>query len=85
MSPPTEPDKNRDQRLQSPLPRPTGRNENAGGGADADAESYAAPDADADRNAPAQSAAPDQDNPQITKPPLGIKQIEDLEDDAMGG
>ena len=84
MSLPTEPDKNRDQRLESPLPRPTGRNANAGGGADADAESHAAPDADADRNAPTPPAAPDLDDPQIAKP-LGIKQIEDLEDDAKGG
>ena len=70
---------------KSPLPRPTGRNANAGGGADADVEKHAAPDVGADRDAPAPPAAPDQGIPQIKKPPLGIKQIEDLEDDAKGG
>ena len=75
MSPPTE---------KSPLPRPTGRNENAGGGADADVEKYATPDADADREAPTQPAS-DQGGTQARKPPLGIKQIEDLEEDAKGG
>ena len=76
MSPPTE---------KSPLPRPTGRNANAGGGADADVEKYAAPDVGVDRDASAQSGAPDQGEAPIKKPPLGIKQIEDLEDDAKGG
>jgi hypothetical protein len=70
---------------KSPLPRPTGRNSNSGGGADADVEGFATPDVGADREAPTSSTPPDQDKPQIKKPSLGIKQIEDLEDDAKGG
>ena len=70
---------------RSPLPRPSGRNGNAGGGADGDVDGYAAPDAGVDRDAPAAPEKPDQGQPQIKKPPLGIKQIEDLEDDAKGG
>jgi hypothetical protein len=85
MSPPTEADENGEEKLKSPLPRPTGRNANAGGGADGDVERYAVPDAGGDRDAPASPAAPDQDKPQTKKPPLEIKEIEDLEDDAMGG
>ena len=68
---------------KSPLPRPTGRNDNAGGGADADVENFAEPEVGTDRDAPA--APPEQGKPQIKKPPLEIKQIEDLEDDAKGG
>jgi len=85
MRPPTQVDDNGDEKLKSPLPRPTGRNANAGGGADADVERYAAPDVGADHDAPALPTAPDQGDPQSEKPQLGIKQIEDLEDDAMGG
>jgi hypothetical protein len=70
---------------QSPLPRPTGRNANAGGGADADVEDFAEPDADADRDAPTPQVAPGEGDPRTDKPPLEIKQIEDLEDDAKGG
>jgi hypothetical protein len=70
---------------KSPLPRPTGRNANAGGGADANVEEYAAPDADDDRHAPAPPASAKPDTQQTKSPPLGIKQIEDLEDDALGG
>jgi hypothetical protein len=83
MSPPTEADEKGNEALKSPLPRPTGRNANAGGGADADVERYAAPDADADRDAPVAPA--DQGEEKIKKPPLEIKQIEDIKDDAMGG
>jgi hypothetical protein len=70
---------------KSPLPRPTGRNANAGGGAGADVENYAQPDAEVDRDAPAQPEEPGEGNPEIKDPPLEIKQIEDLEDDAKGG
>jgi hypothetical protein len=85
MSPPTEAKENADERLKSPLPRPMGRNDNAGGGADANVEDYAAPDADADRQAPAPPEASNPDAPKTKTPPLGIKQIEDLEEDAKGG
>jgi hypothetical protein len=85
MNPPTPADQKANETPQSPLPRPTGRNANAGGGADADVEAYAVPDADADRDAPASSSAINPDAPKTNRPPLGIKQIEDLEDDAMGG
>jgi hypothetical protein len=85
MSPSTDADEKGNETQKSPLPRPTGRNANAGGGADADVEKYAEPDAGGDRDAPAQPAAPDRGEPQIKKPPLEIKQIEDLEDDAKGG
>jgi hypothetical protein len=84
MNSPTDDDQN-EGALKSPLPRPSGRNANAGGGADADVEKYARPDVSADRDAAAEPAAPDEGEPQTKKPPLGIKQIEDLEDDAMGG
>jgi hypothetical protein len=60
---------------KSPLPRPTGRNANAGGGADADS----------DRDAPPPEQAPGEGDPRTQKPPLKIKEIEDLEDDAKGG
>jgi len=85
MSPPTEADEKGTDKLKSPLPRPTGRNANAGGGADADVEKFAAPDAGADRDAPVAPSEDEHDKPQVKKPPLAIKQIEDLEDDAMGG
>lgn len=69
----------------SPLPRPAGRNGNAGGGADGDVERYAKPDVSADREGPAgEAGAPEASQPSKT-PALEIKQIEDLEDDAMGG
>lgn len=84
MRSPTDADENGDQGLKSPLPRPAGRQENAGGGADADVERYAEPDVGADREVPAH-ALPGERGEQDRKPPLGIKQIEDLEDDALGG
>lgn len=58
---------------------------NSGGGADADVEKYARPDVSADRDVAAQFAAPGEANPPIKRPALEIKQIEDMEDDAMGG
>jgi hypothetical protein len=86
MSSPNDADQRGDQALKSPLPRPTGRNGNAGGGADADVERYAEPDVGADREAPAQEAeGRSEGDGHVNKPALGIKQIEDLEDDAMGG
>lgn len=85
MRPPTEADEPGDETLRSPLPRPTGRNANAGGGADADVERHAVPDSGADREAPGPAGEADQGEPRIKTPALGIKQIEDLEDDAMGG
>lgn len=85
MSSPNDADEKGDQALKSPLPRPMGRNGNSGGGADADVEKYAEPDVGADRDAPAQQAVPGEGDEQAKKPPLEIKQIEDLEDDAMGG
>jgi hypothetical protein len=85
MSPPTAAEEKDNEALESPLPRPTGRNANAAGGADADVEKYAQPDAEVDRDAPGQPAEPDEGNPEIKEPPLEIKHIEDLEDDAKGG
>lgn len=85
MPPPTEADEKDDERMTSPLPRPTGRNANAGGGADADVEAFAEPDADTDRETPTPEKAPSEGDPRTPKPPLKIKQIEDLEDDAKGG
>ena len=85
MCPPTDADEEGNEKLKSPLPRPTGRNANAGGGADANVEHYAEPDAGADREAPVAPTEPGHGKPQSKKPALGIKQIEDMEDDAMGG
>jgi hypothetical protein len=85
MSPTTDADQKGTEPLKSPLPRPTGRSPNAGGGADADVERYAAPDAGADREAPVAPSEDEHDQAQVKRPSLGIKQIEDLEDDAMGG
>lgn len=86
MNPPTDADEKISETPKSPLPRPTGRNGNAGGGADAEVETYAEPDVSADRDVPTtQPAGPDEARPTIKKPALEIKQIEDLEDDAMGG
>ena len=87
MSPTTDTDEKGNEALKSPRPRTTGRSPNASGGADADAdaERYAEPDAGADRDAPVAPSDDVQDQARTKRPPLGIKQIEDLEEDAMGG
>ncbi len=85
MSSPNDAGDKADQAPKSPLPRPMGREGNSGGGSDADVERYGAPEVGADRDAPGRQAAPGERDEKTRKPPLEIRQIEDLEDDAMGG
>lgn len=56
----------------------------AGDPADVDANT-AEPDVSSDRNAPPGNSSPRRTETNPTKPPLNIKQIEDIEDDAPGG
>src|SRR5688500_12376473 len=52
---------------------------------DTDAETHAAPDVSADRTVPAREAEAGRRPHPARTAPLGIKEIENLEDDAMGG
>ena len=52
---------------------------------DRDAETNAQPDADADRATPVKDVTPGQPAGERRSPPLAIKEIEDIEDDAPGG
>ena len=52
---------------------------------DSDAETAAEPEVSSDRNAPSENASPGRALPKSRKPPLSIKQIEEIEDDAPGG
>jgi hypothetical protein len=45
----------------------------------------AEPDVDSDRRVPRQDPSPDESPPKPRRPPLDIKQIEEIEDDAPGG
>ena len=54
-------------------------------GQDADAETNAQPDVSADRGLPPNDAAQDRAPEERRSPPLTIKEIEELEDDAPGG
>jgi hypothetical protein len=56
-----------------------------GGSTDADGEPAAQPDAEADRNAPGKQSGTGDTRRETTEPPLGIKEIEQIEDDAPGG
>jgi hypothetical protein len=51
----------------------------------AEAETNAQPDVSADRGVPPKDAAPERASEEPRSPPLGIKEIEELEDDAPGG
>jgi hypothetical protein len=55
------------------------------GSSDADGEPAAQPDVGADRSAPAENPGKGRAPQQPPKPPLEIKEIEQLEDDAPGG
>ena len=50
-----------------------------------DADTTAQPDANTDRAAPSGDASADRAPDKNRKPPMTIKQIEELEDDAPGG
>lgn len=52
---------------------------------DADGEPAAQPDADADRIAPVSDPGKNPARQEPPKPPLEIKEIEQIEDDAPGG
>jgi hypothetical protein len=62
---------------------PDRKREDAPSGADAD--KHAKPDADSDRIVPSTDAEPEGSLDRVKSAPLGIQQIEDLEDDAKGG
>jgi hypothetical protein len=63
----------------------SGRNISPNSGSDTDAETHAPPDVSSDRTVPAKEAAADRRANPGKSAPLGIKEIENLEDDAMGG
>jgi hypothetical protein len=52
---------------------------------DAEGEPAAQPDVGADRSAPAKDPSEGRARQEPPKPPLEIKEIEQLEDDALGG
>ena len=51
----------------------------------AEADGHAKPDADSDRIVPSTDAEPEGSLDRVKSEPLGIQQIEDIEDDAKGG
>ena len=63
----------------------TARSGSPDAGSDTDAETHAEPDVGADRAIPSAEAQTGRGAGPVRKAPLEIKEIENLEDDALGG
>lgn len=70
--------------VREPEPVSAGRLDTSNRVSDTDADTHAPPDVSSDR-VPATDAEPEGSLDRVKTAPLGIQQIEDLEDDAKGG